>query len=83
MEEQVIKTPGGGKKKWIFVLAAVLAVIVLLGLLLFRVNQFYLCIEPEGEWVSPVEFGSEYVQPDVNVLVKRIDLIYRFIWLIL
>ena len=70
MEEQTLQTPGGGKKKWMIALLVVLAVLVSLGLFLFRVNQFYLSIEPEGEWVSTVEYGSEYVQPDVQVLVK-------------
>lgn len=70
MEEKILQTPEGGKRKGILIALITLAVILSLALLVFKVNQFSLCIEPEGEWVSTVEYGSEYIQPDVQVLVK-------------
>lgn len=77
MEEKVLQTPGGGNGKWIRIVVLVLAVFLALGLFVFKVNRFSLCIEPVEPWATTVEYGDAYTEPGVRVLVKGSLLLRR------
>lgn len=68
MEERIKKEPRGRMGKWILGIAAVLVLAVAGAYItLFRVNQFSLGVQPQGEPVVFLEYGQPYAEPGAQV----------------
>jgi len=66
MEEQIVRKPNPGAKKWI-ILGAVLGLLAAGAVFLFGVNRFYLSIQLLGEEHMTLEYGESFVEPGAQV----------------
>jgi len=64
MEEQVLKQPRGSAWKWILGIVAILALLAAGAyVMVFRVNQFSLALQMEGQEEVFLEYGQDYMDP--------------------
>ena len=68
--EEVMKQPKGNAWKWILGIAAVLVLLAVGAyVLIFRVNQFTLALQLEGEQEQFLEYGQPYTDPGAKAVL--------------